>query len=42
VDYASRPLDFYQSRDEAKRQLAKASDITLIVVPYWWDGTEDR
>jgi hypothetical protein len=29
----------YKTRDEEKVAACKASGITLIVVPYWWDKT---
>lgn len=28
----------YQLRDKMKFQLCQASNIALLVVPYWWDG----
>ncbi len=28
-----------QERDEQKQAICKATGITLIVIPYWWDRT---
>lgn len=32
-------LEEVQSRDAEKRRLCKEIGITLIEVPFWWDGT---
>jgi len=40
--YAYQPLDTFQDRDEAKKRLAAEKGIKLIVVPYWWDGSQER
>lgn len=42
VGHAYEPLDVYQRRDEQKKALTSSKGITLISVPYWWDGTEER
>ena len=42
ADYAHQPLKMYQQRDQRKLDLAKENDITLILVPCWWDGKLDR
>ena len=31
-----------QSLDELKQQLATEKGITLIPIPFWWDGTKSR
>jgi len=36
------PLAQIKRRDEEKKRLAQRSGITLIVVPFWWDGRLDR
>lgn len=33
-------LDKIQQRDEEKKMACKAAGITLIEVPFWWDGRE--
>jgi hypothetical protein len=32
-------LDAYLKRDKEKRRQCKDLGITLVLVPYWWDGT---
>lgn len=41
-DYTYQPLSYFTSRDQVKQRLAQAKGITLITVPYWWDGKEER
>eukprot|EP00026_Physarum_polycephalum_P000761 Phypoly_transcript_00762.p1 GENE.Phypoly_transcript_00762~~Phypoly_transcript_00762.p1 ORF type:complete len:886 (-),score=68.50 Phypoly_transcript_00762:72-2729(-) len=41
VWYASKPLETYQQRDAMKAQAAVVRGITLIHVPFWWDGTRE-
>jgi hypothetical protein len=31
-----------QDRDEEKKLLCKANGITLIEVPFWWDGSREQ
>ena len=40
--HAQKPLEYYQSRDKAKRKLIEEQGITLITVPCWWDGRPER
>ena len=35
-------LDKLQARDKMKEELVKKKGITLITIPYWWDGRIDR
>ena len=37
-----QPLDVIKKRDQIKDELAASRGITLISVPYWWDGQEER
>jgi len=37
-----QPLSTLESRDNIKQTLAKEKGITLITVPFWWDGERDR
>jgi hypothetical protein len=38
--YFGAPLRVYNERDEIKRKLCAAANITLIEIPYWWDNTK--
>jgi hypothetical protein len=40
--YTNEPLESWKARDEKKHTLAKAQGITIISVPCWWDGKEER
>src|SRR5258706_199203 len=40
--YSNDPLAAIQQRDELKHQLVREKGITLIIVPWWWDGQEHR
>ena len=40
--FVPTPLQPLQERDLLKQQLAKEKDLTLISVPFWWDGKEER
>ena len=44
VDTSSgyHPLESIQSRDAAKKEAAMARGITLIPIPFWWDGYRER
>lgn len=42
MDYTDQPLDTYQARDRMKMELAASRGITLIIVPFWWDGRQER
>ena len=35
-------VEAVQRRDALKEELARSKDLTLIVVPCWWDGTTGR
>jgi len=37
-----QPLEVIKKRDQIKDELAASRGITLISVPYWWDGQEER
>lgn len=37
-----KPLEEIQARDRVKKALAGAEGITLITVPFWWDGKIER
>lgn len=32
------PLDLQRNRDQQKKEQCQKLGITLIAVPYWWDG----
>ena len=32
------PIEMYKFRDEEKKKICKNFGITLIIIPYWWDG----
>lgn len=40
--YTYQPVEHYSGRDMMKHQLAEEKGITLITIPFWWDGTLDR
>jgi len=42
TEYAGQPTDVYTRLDKVKQQLAKQKGITLITVPFWWDGRQER
>ena len=42
TDYAYRPVSEFAERDKIKIELAKDKGITLIIVPCWWDGQDER
>ena len=42
ANIAFTPLGDIQKRDEKKLALAKEKDITLVVIPCWWDGKQER
>eukprot|EP01124_Arcella_intermedia_P023473 TRINITY_DN3740_c0_g5_i1.p1 TRINITY_DN3740_c0_g5~~TRINITY_DN3740_c0_g5_i1.p1 ORF type:complete len:451 (-),score=106.92 TRINITY_DN3740_c0_g5_i1:69-1256(-) len=37
----SGTMSFYQSRDWKKKESCYQGGITLIPIPYWWDGTKE-
>jgi len=37
-----QPVDTFQAKDALKRKLAAEKGMTLITVPCWWDGKQDR
>lgn len=40
--YAFETLDIYRTRDSVKQQLATDRGISLITIPFWWDGKIER
>jgi len=42
TEIVQTPLEETQARDKLKKELARAKGITLIEVPCWWDGKQDR
>ena len=42
ADYSYQPLQTYRTRDNAKRKLAEGKGITLLSIPCWWDGSNER
>src|SRR5690348_13650722 len=42
AEYSQVPLEAVRQQDEVKKQLAKEQGITLVTVPFWWDGRENR
>jgi len=40
--YTYYPTSHYAALDAQKVALAKDKGITLIVIPCWWDGTQER
>jgi len=40
--YTYEPLSAVKERDKAKNDLAAAKGITLISIPFWWDGKMER
>jgi len=40
--YAFETLDIYRTRDSVKQQLAQDRGISLITIPFWWDGKIER
>jgi len=41
-DYMGIPLDVTRRKDSTKRQLVASKGETLITVPCWWDGKQER
>jgi len=42
VDVFGSSVEHTRSLDELKQQLATEKGITLIPIPFWWDGTKSR
>jgi len=42
TSYTQMPLSERQEADKRKRELAAEKGITLISIPFWWDGTRER
>lgn len=42
TEYSFKEVEEVRSVDSIKQQLAKEKGITLLIVPCWWDGKEDR
>jgi len=42
TSYTQIPLSERQEADKRKRELAAEKGITLIAIPFWWDGTRER
>eukprot|EP01125_Pyxidicula_operculata_P010418 TRINITY_DN3427_c0_g1_i2.p1 TRINITY_DN3427_c0_g1~~TRINITY_DN3427_c0_g1_i2.p1 ORF type:complete len:219 (+),score=22.17 TRINITY_DN3427_c0_g1_i2:212-868(+) len=38
---AANDVDVYARRDQSKRDVCILENITLIEVPFWWDGTKE-
>ena len=36
------PLEAIQEKDSKKKEVARMRDIDLVIVPFWWDGSEER
>jgi len=41
-EHVYHPLEKLQQRDQIKQTLAAKNHITLITIPFWWDGKADR
>jgi len=41
-DSSYTPLETLQARDAMKQDIAKTKDLTLVLVPCWWDGKKER
>lgn len=39
---AAFDFESQKSRDQEKREGCQSIGITLIEIPYWWDGTEEQ
>ena len=35
-------MEDIQRKDKTKRELAEAKGITLVTIPFWWDGKTSR
>jgi len=42
AEWVYKTLEEIQTSDRIKREVAKSKDITLVLVPCWWDGKTDR
>ena len=42
TEYTYQPLQSYQQKDEAKRKLAAEKGLSLVTVPFWWNGNLER
>jgi len=42
TNYTFKELKEITTLDTIKQQLAKERGISLITIPCWWDGREDR
>ena len=42
TEYTHKPVESITERDTIKRDLAKTKEITLISIPFWWDGHNER
>ena len=36
------PLQQIKNKDKSKREIIEVAGLTLITIPYWWDGTLPR
>jgi len=41
-EYTYQPVEKYMKLDALKHEIAQAKGITLITVPFWWDGKPTR
>ncbi len=42
TQHVDKPTQQIEQRDKTKKELAVAKGITLVTVPFWWNGQEDR
>jgi len=42
TEYAYKPLSSFEELDKLKSELAHAREITLVHIPFWWDGRKER
>jgi hypothetical protein len=40
--FKNNSLEYRKQQDQLKKTLCKDNGITLINIPYWWDGTKDQ
>ena len=36
------PAEMYMARDDVKKEFCKSNEINLVIVPYWWEITEEK
>lgn len=42
TEYSYVPVEMIQKRDQTKKEQALEKGITLVIIPFWWDGTLAR